>query len=68
MTVKLAGRVPVRRFVERQLRPQADIRCVESNYYPVGSKGVAPFASTAMAGALTDQDIKLPAATSHAFT
>ena len=33
---------------------------VESNYYPVGSKGVAPFASTAIGLArVTDQDIKL---------
>jgi len=33
---------------------------VESNYYPVGPKGVAPFASTAVGLArVTDQDIKL---------
>lgn len=33
---------------------------VESNYYPVGPKGIAPFASTAIGLArVTDQDIKL---------
>jgi hypothetical protein len=33
---------------------------LESNYYPVGAKGVAPFASTAFGLArVTDQDIKL---------